>query len=285
MEYRREPLDPQSFATEVSVAPESEPATARRRAKVALAAAIGAVILTLAHPYLKTALDLPIEAWLNHAARRYPWFDYILRIVDRYPAFQGVALMSLLCGALVEARRRSDVLQLVAGLFTASFAAVLSRVVQHFLPPSPRPLYDAALQFVPPLGADVGALRDHTSYPSDHAALLWGLACVLSLVRPRLALFAFAWVAVLGVVRTYGGYHYPTDTLGGWLFATTVVFGVSALPLQRLEPALAWAWRYRFLAVALLFFAALEAADMFDDVRGAAKFLYNVIRGVPGVWV
>lgn len=284
MDYRTEPLAAQPLPAEAGVAP-VDSAQARRRARLALATAIAAVILTLAHPYLKVAVDLPFEAALNHFARQHPWFDYTLRILDRYPAFQGVALMALLCGAMMEARRRTDVLQLVVGLFTASFAAVLSRLVQHFLPPSPRPLYDAALQFVPPLGADVGALRDYTSYPSDHAALLWGLASVLSLVRPRLALFVYAWVAILGLVRTYGGYHYLTDTLAGWLLGATVVFAGAALPMQRLERALNWAWRYRFLAAAFLFFAAVEAADMFDDIRGMAKFIYNAIRGVPGAWV
>jgi undecaprenyl-diphosphatase len=196
-----------------------------------------------------------------------------------------VALMALLCGALVEARRRSDVLQIVTGVFSASFAAVLSRLVQDFLPPSPRPLYDPVLHFLPPLGADVGALRDWTSYPSDHAALLAGLACTLFLVRPRLALYAFAWVAALGLVRIYGGYHYLTDTIGGWLFGAGTVFAVAAAPLDRVEPVLAFAWRYRFLAAALLFVAAVEAADMFDDVRGMAKFVLNALRGMQGLWI
>jgi undecaprenyl-diphosphatase len=196
-----------------------------------------------------------------------------------------VALMALLCGALVEARRRSDVLQIVTGVFSASFAAVLSRLVQNFLPPSPRPLYDPVLHFLPPLGADVGALRDWTSYPSDHAALLAGLACTLSLVRPRLAPYAFAWVAALGLVRMYGGYHYLTDTIGGWLLGAGTVFAVAAAPLDRLEPVLAFAWRYRFLAAALLFVAAVEAADMFDDVRGMAKFVLNALRGMQGLWI
>jgi undecaprenyl-diphosphatase len=260
-------------------------ASVRRRAVVALAAGMAATALTLAHPVLKTALDLPFEAALNHTARLYTWFDYTLRILDRFPMFQGVALMALLCGALVEARRRSDVLLIVAGVISASLATVLSRLVQHFLPPSPRPMYDPALHFVPPLGADVGALRDWTSYPSDHAALLAGLACTLFLVRPRLGLFAFAWVAALGLVRMYGGYHYLSDTVGGWLVGAGTVLALSAAPLDRLEPAVAWAWRYRFLAAALLFVAAVEAADMFDDVRGMAKFVLQAIRGVRDLWI
>lgn len=265
--------------------PRTSAASVRRRAGAALAAGLAVTALTLAHPVLKTALDLPFEAALNHTARLYPWFDYTLRILDRFPMFQGVALMALLCGALVEARRRSDVLLIVVGVISASLAAVLSRLVQHFLPPSPRPMYDPALHFVPPLGADVGALRDWTSYPSDHAALLAGLASTLFLVRPRLGLIAFAWVAALGLVRMYGGYHYLTDTVGGWLFGAGAVFALAAAPLDRLEPVVAWAWRYRFMAAALLFIGAVEAADMFDDVRGMANFILQAMRGVRNLWI
>jgi membrane-associated phospholipid phosphatase len=272
-------------ARSAALRPDGDAAARRRRAATGCAAGLAAAALSFAHPVLKTALDLPVQAALNHPARLYPWLDYSLRILDRFPIFQGVALMALLCGALVEARRRSDVLQIVTGVFSASFAAVLSRLVQDFLPPSPRPLYDPVLHFLPPLGADVGALRDWTSYPSDHAALLAGLACTLFLVRPRLALYAFAWVAALGLVRIYGGYHYLTDTIGGWLFGAGTVFAVAAAPLDRLEPVLAFAWRYRFLAAALLFVAAVEAADMFDDVRGMAKFVLNALRGMQGLWI
>jgi undecaprenyl-diphosphatase len=257
----------------------------RRWAAVALAAAALAAALTLAHPMVKPALDLPLEAALNRPARLYPGIDYGLRVLDRFNAFQGVALMALLCGAMVEPRRRSDALQVAVGVVSASLAAVLSRFVQHFLPASPRPMYDPALHFVPPLGADVGALRDFTAYPSDHAALLSGLACVLFLVRPRLGLLAFAWVGVLGLVRMYGGYHYLSDTLGGWLFGAATVFGVAALPIERLQPLAVWAWRHRFWAAAFMFFAAVEAADMFDDIRGMAKFVLHAIRGVPGLWI
>jgi undecaprenyl-diphosphatase len=261
-------------------------APARRlRGAIALVAGLAAAALTLAHPMLKTALDLPVQAALNTPARLYPAVDYSLRIFDRFPLFQGVALMALLCGALVEARRRADVLQIVVGVVSASLAAVASRLVQHFLPPSPRPLYDPAIHFIPPLGADVGALHDWTSYPSDHAALLSGLACTLFLVRPRIGLFALAWVATLGLVRIYGGYHYLTDTIGGWLFGVAMVSAVSAAPLDRLEPAVVFAWRHRFMAAALLFVAAVEAADMFDDIRGMGKFILHAIQGVHGLWV
>jgi hypothetical protein len=83
----------------------------------------------------------------------------------------------------------------------------------------------------------------------------------------------------------YGGYHYLTDTLGGWLFGATTVFAVAALPLQRLAPVADWAWRHRFAAGAVLFVAAVEAADMFDDVRGMAKFILHALRGLPDLWI
>ena len=54
-----------------------------------------ALALTVLHPQLKAALDVPVEVVLNRPARLYPWLDYGLRILDRFNAFQGVALMAL----------------------------------------------------------------------------------------------------------------------------------------------------------------------------------------------
>ncbi|MFG2045279.1 phosphatase PAP2 family protein [Dactylosporangium sp. NPDC048998] len=71
------------------------------------------------------------------------------------------------------------------------------------------------------------------SFPSGHttsSALVAGAVIVLGLavLRPRwarrtLVAAALAWAALVGVSRVALVVHWPTDVLGGWLLATTVI--------------------------------------------------------------
>lgn len=61
------------------------------------------------------------------------------------------------------------------------------------------------------------------SYPSGHTTSIFTRAGVLAEIFPekRAALFDFAHRAVWG--RIYGGVHFPSDLVGGWLLAEPIV--------------------------------------------------------------
>ncbi|HYG25443.1 MAG TPA: phosphatase PAP2 family protein, partial [Caulobacteraceae bacterium] len=218
----------------------------------------------------------PIQMVFNAPAQQSPLFDLAARSIDRFAMFQGVLLMSLAAGAFARCNGVERV-RLVACLFGASFAAVISRLTQAMLPQNPRPLFDPAIDFRAPLGADHEMIADWSSFPSDHAALLMGIALAIFVLRPRLGLLAAAIAFVGGMARIYGGAHYMSDTIAGWLIAATVVFSIAALK-PKLTPRLSQiAYERRgFLAMAG-FFIAVEAAYLYDDIRqflsGIAKHL------------
>lgn len=226
---------------------------------------LGAVLAGLARFHLAPVFDWPIQMVFNAPAGKSAALDLGLRSIDRFAMFQGVLLMSLAAGAF--ARAEGQRLRLVACVFGASVAAVLSRLTQALLPHNPRPIFDPAIDFRAPLGADHEMIRDWSSFPSDHAALLMGLALAIFVVRPKLGLLAAAIAIIGGLARIYGGAHYTTDTLAGWLIAASVVFSIAAFKLELPAKLAEMVRERRGILAAAGFFAAVEAAYLYDDIR------------------
>lgn len=240
------------------------------------AALLGAVLAGLARFHLTGVFDWPIQLAFNMPAGKWPLLDLAARSIDRFTMFQGVLLMALAAAAFARCNAPERV-QLAACLFGASIAAVLSRLTQALLPQNPRPMFDPAIEFRAPIGADHEVLRDWSSFPSDHAALLMGIALAIFVLRPRLGLLAAAIAVVGGIARIYGGAHYMSDTIAGWLIAAVVVFSISALKLKLSPRLMQMAHERRGLLAAAGFFIAVEAAYLYDDIRqflsGIAKHL------------
>jgi undecaprenyl-diphosphatase len=170
---------------------------------------------------------------------------------------------------------RVDVVRtLVAGLA----AALLSRGIQNFLPPRPRP-FNADPDFVVPYGVSpdaVAAMQSWSSFPSDHAALYFALAAGIWLMHRWLGVFAMLWtLAAICAPRVYIGLHYMSDVLGGIALAIVLVAAMRLLPERAAAPVLAWERRQPgpFYAAAFLF--GYELARMFWDVRFTARKLMD----------
>ncbi|MEV8512232.1 phosphatase PAP2 family protein [Dactylosporangium sp. NPDC051484] len=84
------------------------------------------------------------------------------------------------------------------------------------------------------------------SFPSGHttsSALAAGVVIVLGLavLRPRwarraLVAVALAWAVLVGVSRVALVAHWPTDVLGGWLLATTVITALAFALHRKVDP-------------------------------------------------
>ena len=65
---------------------------------------------------------------------------------------------------------------------------------------------------------NVVKLTDHTtgsSFPSGHAAVIFGLAGFLFLHNRKIGLWFLAAAVLIGIARVAVGVHYPSDILGG----------------------------------------------------------------------
>jgi undecaprenyl-diphosphatase len=167
------------------------------------------------------------------------------------------------------------------GVIMSFVAGILSRVLQLTLPTHLRPLHDPALHFRPPLGVDPTLLNNWSSFPSDHAAVLFGLAAVVFIVDRRLGWLAFALAAVLNIVRLYLGFHFPTDIIGGAALGIVFVGLTQRLRLcvvfQRIMAAES---SHRALFYAASFYLCFGVTTLFDDYRSAAVYAVHALKSI-----
>jgi undecaprenyl-diphosphatase len=237
-------------------------------------AAVGALVafcLVLALRVLAVgAFDFPAILALNTFARRSQIVDHALQALAAFDLFQGIPLVALAYGAFAASRTGVARVRLVIGMVGAAAAAELSRLLQKLLPNLPRPIVDPALAFRHPYGGSPEAWRDWTSFPSDHATLLWGMAFATLLVDRRIGAVSAAVAASSSLARLYCGLHHPTDILAGMLLGVAVVcvFLAGAAPWE--ERLLVSAVRRPALFATVAFFLAAQAASLFHDVRTIA---------------
>jgi undecaprenyl-diphosphatase len=237
---------------------------------ICLAATFGFLMFRLD---AQAAIDHPLILALNQFARRWPALDLTAVVFEEFNLAKGGLIFALAAAAFAVCSTASARAQLAAGCVAAALAAVASRAGQLLLPNIPRPLFDPALHFTLPLDADVRAMHDWSSFPSDNAALLFGVALAVWFADRRIGVPAFLVFVVGALARVYGGLHYPTDMLGGAALSAACVFAARSIDFGFVEGRRAFFHRYRAVWAALAFLFAFQAASLFDDVRAIAVLL------------
>ena len=254
--------------------------TGRVHGYLALGCAV-ALALTFAATYSGgTNIELSFMRWINSFAAKSALLDHIA-VSLTYVTFSGALLLACIWHCWFASNRDEDRLRILAGLFAVFAAAALSRGLQLVLPTHVRPLHDPALAFTPPFKLDPAIFNHWNSFPSDHAAVYFGLVALAYLVRRPAAHLVLGIVLVLSLARIYLGIHFPTDVIGGGALGILIVL---ALCRSRLVLALGGRIvRYERLAPALFypcaFFLSYEMATLFDEVRAVVKGLAVILAG------
>lgn len=147
----------------------------------------------------------------------------------RWAIWAGPALLVALWVLGGVADKRAAVGACLAAFLALAIAAAISAAYFH-----PRP-------FTAGLAPNVLAHAPDSSFPSDHAALLFALAFSFALAPP--SLWRRAWIAVLalasavGGARVYLGAHFPLDVLGGAVDGLFCAVALASAPGRALRDA------------------------------------------------
>ena len=127
---------------------------------------LGAGLATLA----RQQLDYPVVLWLNRFATRSALLDNVAHALTSINLLLSAALVAGIWLVWFDAPEPLARARVMAGVFAASLAALVSRGLELALPVHPRPLVDAALPFVLPLKVDPAIWKNWSSFPSDTAS-------------------------------------------------------------------------------------------------------------------
>ncbi len=241
-----------------------------------------AVLLAAAWIVAATAraeVDYPLIRLLNRGARVVPVLDKALVWLTAEYLMSGVVFMSLVWGCWFAAGAAGRRGMILSGTVAAFLSGMASRVLQLSLPTHARPMHDLALGMVLPVSVDPSRLNHWSSFPSDHAAVQFGLATVVLLEWRRLGIAALAWAVLQNGARVYLGVHFPTDVLGGAALGVMVV-----LLAQQPAARRAGAWvaslehRGRGWFYMAAFFISYQIATLFDEVREAAAAALTMLH-------
>lgn len=88
-----------------------------------------------------------------------------------------------------------------------------------------KPLFDRARPcFTVPGVKALVPVAHSPSFPSNHAANVFGLACLMAMDRGGYWLWGLPIAGLVGISRVYAGVHYPSDVLGGAVLGLMVAW-------------------------------------------------------------
>ena len=84
-----------------------------------------------------------------------------------------------------------------------------------------RPWFGLGLENVRHLG---GLGGKHSSFPSNHAANISGIAFLFSSLYPKYKLYFWSYALTVIISRVYIGVHYPFDVFSGFILGVSISF-------------------------------------------------------------
>jgi undecaprenyl-diphosphatase len=221
--------------------------------------------------YLFASFDRNVLLFFNQFAGRSAGLDNIAAMFADTYVLSGILLMGMVAYCWFRRLGPEYVLErqyLLQEVLGALLAGAVSRGMQLVCKFHPRPLHDPSLHFHAPIGLDPNTLNHWSSFPSDHAAVFFALALVITLHSRRLGIVAWIWAAAALVPRIYLGFHWPSDILGGALVGIACVVACRELIPRKLMASLTdYEQRSPAVFYCCAFVLCYQLGTLFQDVR------------------
>jgi undecaprenyl-diphosphatase len=175
--------------------------------------------------------DAGVIGLVNQLAHRSRAFDLFVREMAGNHLLKTGLIMTLLYWVWFREDEETDARRetLAFGLVASCAAVLVARILAFTLPFRERPLRNPDLHFVLPYSVGANAVFGWSAFPSDNAALFFGVAFCIVLVSRRAGILALCHTTlVVAFARVYLGYHHPTDVLAG------AALGIGAVSLGRI---------------------------------------------------
>jgi len=220
--------------------------------------------------------DFEIIQWANQFAHQSTAFDSIVEMASTNHLLKGSVFIIMLWYFWFRKESHKDhqekiILGLTAALITMAVTIVLTRV----LPARVRPRFDPEIHFVNPTNQLMTGLQDHSSLPSDHAALFFALSTTIYFLNRRFGIFAYLYtIIIICLPRIYLGLHYPSDLLVGGIIGIMITQTVQRANFFHTTSS--WVIRYEREAPATfysaMFILSYQLANLFEECRAFVKF-------------
>jgi undecaprenyl-diphosphatase len=225
-----------------------------------------------------TELDVSIFRVVNGLCGWNPTLDRVVVHHEdfRIPLFMGIfGWLWYLPGKEMQRRRET----LITMVFALVLSLVVNRIISMLVPFRVRPMYS--------IGANAPSLDwqpnfEHwSSFPSDQATYLFGIAAGFWLISKWWGL-GFALFAVLGsMARVFLGIHYPSDILVGALLGIAGSLAINRDFARELiaRPLLTLEVRYPAQFYTAFFITLAELAGTFGNTRHIAVAIVHFLTG------
>lgn len=172
-------------------------------------------------------MNYGIFQWINDIAGRYPFLDKAMIFITDSVPYVVIVFMLFLWFTANKEKRAEKQYTAIYIVFTCLLGLGLNALI-HFVYYHPRPFITYNVHQLVPHAND-------SSFVSDHAVLVFSVACTLLLRKDSWKYPVLVWAILVGISRIFVGVHYPADVIGGALLSLGASFVIIKFS-NKLEP-------------------------------------------------